>query len=431
MTTPAIVITNLSKVYRIGAAREPYLTLRDTVAGAAARVVRGVARMAAGAAVRRAEQQTLWALRDVSFEVPHGACFGIIGCNGAGKTTLLKILSQITPPTGGRISYRGCIASLLGVGTGFHPELTGRENIFLNGTILGMTRAEVRRNFDAIVAFADIERFLDTPVKRYSSGMYVRLAFAVAAHLQPDILLVDEVLAVGDIAFQKRCLGKIEDVTKQGRTVLFVSHSMAVVSALCSQAVLLDQGRVAALGNADDVVRAYLTTAVTAGGASPACQPILPADHDSACGTGRIAFRSICLANAAYPTFTVHWKEPIAMELEVAVREPIRNAVFSVTVSTPLGVGIVGVRSSDPGERLWSFEPGVYRIIVTLDNALQAGNYALTFGAATAVGNVPLARVADVVGLEVLDVALGDDVAPARGGQLVNGTAFWTEPVRC
>ena len=202
--------------------------------------------------------EDFWALRDVSFEVAPGEVVGIIGRNGAGKSTLLKILSRITEPTTGRVTLDGRVASLLEVGTGFHPELTGRENIFLNGAILGMTRAEIRRKFDEIVAFAEVERFLDTPVKRYSSGMYVRLAFAVAAHLEPEILVVDEVLAVGDAEFQKKCLGKMHEVSRGGRTVLFVSHNMAAVQALCSRAIWLERGEVAASGPASAVVAQYL-----------------------------------------------------------------------------------------------------------------------------------------------------------------------------
>jgi lipopolysaccharide transport system ATP-binding protein len=209
---------------------------------------------------RSAEPETLWALKDVSFEVEPGDVVGIIGRNGAGKSTLLKILSRITEPTSGRVELFGRVASLLEVGTGFHAELTGRENIFLNGSILGMTRKEIEAKFDEIVAFAEVEKFIDTPVKRYSSGMYVRLAFAVAAHLEPEILIVDEVLAVGDASFQKKCLGRMRDVASTGRTVLFVSHNMAAVSSLCSKAMVLWEGKVEyPLGNVEEGVQKYLT----------------------------------------------------------------------------------------------------------------------------------------------------------------------------
>ena len=200
-------------------------------------------------------------MKDVSFEVKRGEVVGIIGRNGAGKSTLLKILSRITEPTEGRVRIRGRVASLLEVGTGFHPELTGRENIFLNGAILGMRRAEIKRKFDEIVAFAEVEKFLDTPVKRYSSGMYVRLAFAVAAHLEPEILIVDEVLAVGDAEFQKKCLGKMESVSRAGRTILFVSHNMAAICGLCSRAVLLQEGIMVLDGEATDAASRYLAKA--------------------------------------------------------------------------------------------------------------------------------------------------------------------------
>ncbi len=217
---------------------------------------------AAGALVGRRgteQDEAFWALRDVSFEVSHGEALGLIGGNGAGKSTLLKVLTRITAPTTGRATIRGRIGSLLEVGTGFHPDLTGRENVYLNGAILGMRRVEVTRKFDEIVAFAEVERFIDTPVKRYSSGMYLRLAFAVAAHLEPEVLLVDEVLAVGDAAFQAKCLGKMGDVTAEGRTVVFVSHNLDAIQRLCPRSVLLESGRVADVGRSDDVVRGYLT----------------------------------------------------------------------------------------------------------------------------------------------------------------------------
>ena len=233
-----------------------------------------------------------WALRDVSFDVQPGEVIGVIGRNGAGKSTLLKILSRITEPTSGEARIRGRVASLLEVGTGFHPELTGRENIFLNGTILGMTKAEVASKFDEIVEFAEIGKFIDTPVKRYSSGMYVRLAFAVAAHLEPEILIVDEVLAVGDAAFQKKCLGKMEQVSgRDGRTVLFVSHQMAMISNLCSRCVLMEQGRVKLLGPTAEVVQQYLAEGLDASGATLS-------ERKDRQGTGRIKFEEFWLEDA-------------------------------------------------------------------------------------------------------------------------------------
>jgi len=249
---PIIKVENLSKQYRIGARKESYATLRDTIAGAVRAPLNALGRNG------RSGKNTIWALKDVSFEVVPGEVVGIIGRNGAGKSTLLKILSQITEPTTGQVEVYGRIASLLEVGTGFHPELSGRENIFLNGAILGMRRAEIARKFDEIVAFAETEKFIDTPVKRYSSGMLVRLAFAVAAHLEPEILLVDEVLAVGDVSFQKKCLGKMNDVASKGRTVLFVSHNTAAVQKLCQRAVWLESGSVKEDAATSAVLENYL-----------------------------------------------------------------------------------------------------------------------------------------------------------------------------
>ena len=249
----AILVTGLGKRYRIQHQQggHSYVALRDVIAAQASRL------FSRGPAAETAED--FWALQDVSFAVKPGEVLGIIGRNGAGKSTLLKILSRITEPTSGRVELWGRVASLLEVGTGFHPELTGRENIFLNGAILGMSRAEMVRKFDEIVAFAEVERFLDTPVKRYSSGMYVRLAFAVAAHLDSEILVIDEVLAVGDAAFQRKCLGKMSDVCSDGRTILFVSHQLQAVRQLCHRAVWLERGRVSAIGASDDIVNQYVT----------------------------------------------------------------------------------------------------------------------------------------------------------------------------
>ncbi|HUF03561.1 MAG TPA: ABC transporter ATP-binding protein [Aridibacter sp.] len=253
---PIIKIENIGKQYRIGGPkREPYATLRESIVEKASAPLRALRRQS------DSEDELFWALRHIDLEVEQGEAVGIIGRNGAGKSTLLKILSRITEPTEGRVDLYGRIGSLLEVGTGFHPELTGRENIFLNGAILGMRREEIKRKFDEIVDFAGIEKFLETPVKRYSSGMYVRLAFAVAANLEPEILVVDEVLAVGDAEFQKKCLGKMSDVASHGRTVLFVSHNMAAVKSLCGRTVLLDNGEVTASGGTDEVISAYLSGA--------------------------------------------------------------------------------------------------------------------------------------------------------------------------
>lgn len=249
---PIIEVNNLGKKYAIGE-KQSYLALRDVLVN----VVKKPGQLFFGKKNQAADNE-FWALQDINFAVEPGEVIGIIGKNGAGKSTLLKILSQITPPTTGEIKLRGRIGSLLEVGTGFHPELTGRENIYLNGAILGMRKHEIDQKFDEIVAFSGVERFIDTPVKRYSSGMYVRLAFAVAAHLEPEILVVDEVLSVGDVEFQKKCLGKMQEVTKkEGRTVLFVSHNMSAVAQLCTKAIVLDQGKIKFIGDVNKAINIY------------------------------------------------------------------------------------------------------------------------------------------------------------------------------
>jgi len=262
-----IRVENLGKKYVIGheSERERYVALRDVLTRTARRFARSAMDIARGKPIVHGDTtEEFWALKDVSFEVKRGEVVGIIGRNGAGKSTLLKILSRITEPSEGRVCINGRVASLLEVGTGFHPELTGRENIYLNGAILGMTRAEIKRKFNEIVTFADIENFLDTPVKRYSSGMYVRLAFAVASHLEPQILVVDEVLAVGDAEFQKKCLGKMSEVARGGRTVLFVSHNMGSIASLCETALLLERGRIGAAGPTHCVIESYSSVSTRA-----------------------------------------------------------------------------------------------------------------------------------------------------------------------
>lgn len=252
MTSPIISAHGLGKEYHLGAALR-HDTLRDQLASGFRRLFKPKTDHRKA----KMEDASFWALRDVSFDIAQGEVVGVIGRNGAGKSTLLKILSQITEPTEGEVRIRGRIASLLEVGTGFHPELSGRENVFLNGAILGMSRAEIRKKFDEIVAFAEVEKFLDTPVKRYSSGMYVRLAFAVAAHLEPEILVIDEVLAVGDAAFQKKCLGKMKEVGTSGRTVIFVSHNMGTVANLCSRGIVMQSGRIGFQGTAEEAIQHY------------------------------------------------------------------------------------------------------------------------------------------------------------------------------
>jgi lipopolysaccharide transport system ATP-binding protein len=293
MADSIIKVENLSKRFIIShEERESYTSLRDVIT----RKVKRTFSFGEKKTVAPPSTEEFWALKDLDFEIKQGDCVGIIGRNGAGKSTLLKILSRITEPTSGRVTINGRVASLLEVGTGFHPELTGRENIYLNGAILGMSRAEIRRKFDEIVAFAEVERFLDTPVKRYSSGMYVRLAFAVAAHLEPEILIVDEVLAVGDAQFQKKCLGKMEDVSKnEGRTVLFVSHNIAVVKSLCTSAILLKNGLVQSSGDMEEVIKHYLLTDSIETKISNELGKI-----SNRTGNGEIKFSRFCFLNRDY-----------------------------------------------------------------------------------------------------------------------------------
>jgi lipopolysaccharide transport system ATP-binding protein len=308
MSRPAISVENISKAYRIGLKEEKFPTFRDAMVNMAAAPLRRLRRL--GGEGDRNGDDTFWALKDVSFEVPPGEVVGIIGRNGAGKSTLLKVLSRITEPTAGQIRLRGRVASLLEVGTGFHPELTGRENIYLNGAILGMKRAEITRKFDEIVAFAEVEKFLDTPVKHYSSGMYVRLAFAVAAHLEPEILIVDEVLAVGDAEFQKKCLGKMQEVSKgEGRTVLFVSHNLAAVKSLCDRGILFTKGVLTCDADSDSVANAYTRS-------SDAATSDLSARLDRR-GIGTLVATDIRLMNSAsHYTGKLRCGENVTIELD-------------------------------------------------------------------------------------------------------------------
>ncbi len=277
--TPAIQVEHIGKRYQLGLRENVRHTFRETLVDLAKSPFQRLRHLGGDGP----EQATFWALRDISFDVPEGQVLGIIGHNGAGKSTLLKILSQITEPTEGRAVINGRVASLLEVGTGFHPELTGRENVYLNGAILGMSRVEIQRKFDEIVAFAGVEKFLDTPIKRYSSGMKVRLAFAVAAHLEPEILIIDEVLAVGDQEFQNKCLGKMQDVATSGRTVLFVSHNMAAVERLCDRCVLLLGGRLVEDDRTSRVLEQYCRSAQTGDGAQVDLLCIAVARADLTC----------------------------------------------------------------------------------------------------------------------------------------------------
>lgn len=344
----AITIDGIGKCYQLGLRAEKYLTLRDAIASA----IKAPFQRLAGLAGKGPDEGKFWALKDVSFEVRRGEVMGIIGRNGAGKSTLLKILSRITEPTEGSAQLKGRVASLLEVGTGFHPELTGRENVYLNGAILGMRKAEIDRKFDEIVAFAETEQFLDTPVKRYSSGMYVRLAFAVAAHLEPEILIVDEVLSVGDQEFQKKCLGRIQQVAQgDGRTVLFVSHNMGSVQNLCDRAVYLRNGAVAEIGDAGSVVETYLNSTVSAEEKDLLQRPRFPGLVSTLAGFSMVPpAGKERVVSGGEATF----------EFQLDVKEPVKNACLGFMFNSDKGFRVLGLNSRlelrgvtlNPGKRL-------------------------------------------------------------------------------
>jgi lipopolysaccharide transport system ATP-binding protein len=344
MSDIVISVENLSKrclVGRRSGASARYATLRDIIT----REAQNFARKAVDAfhgrqIVQGDEVEEFWALKDVSFEVQRGEVIGIIGRNGAGKSTLLKILSRITEPTAGRARLRGRLASLLEVGTGFHPELTGRENIYLNGALLGMSRKEIKGKFDDIVAFAETERFLDTPVKRYSSGMYVRLAFSIAAHLEPEIFVIDEVLAVGDMDFQKKCLGKMSEVAKGGRTVLFVSHNLGSVAALCNHGLLLEQGRVKRWGPIRDVIEHYCA-------ASGGSYETSFAANESKPSITRIVLNEAELQRGNF-CCSMDFRSPFPL------RPPVGGFVINDRLERPFGAATAGsIRTADLAHRIW------------------------------------------------------------------------------
>jgi homopolymeric O-antigen transport system ATP-binding protein len=360
----------IGKRYRVGQ-REPYRALRDVLADA----IRLPARAALGRGAKRTTPDWIWAIEDVSFDVRRGEVVGLIGANGAGKSTLLKLLSRITEPTSGRILIGGRVGSLLEVGTGFHPELTGRENIYLNGTILGMRKGEIDRRFEEIVAFSNLERFLDTPVKRYSSGMQVRLAFAVAAHLETQILLVDEVLAVGDAEFQQKCLGKMKDVTNEGRTIVFVSHNLAAVQSLCTRALVLDQGRLAFDGSTGGAVERYLghgrrgTTGVVEGEelALRLAKTRVYADAPLfECN------RISVLDERGLPTTTFRSDEEITVAIDYTAHRPVPSFRVLVTLTDAEQATILRTESIDDArlETVPRLEPGAYRSQVTFPRDL-------------------------------------------------------------
>jgi lipopolysaccharide transport system ATP-binding protein len=344
-----IRVENLGKLYRIGASQPRYKTIRESFSQFVSTRFQRLRTVFLppddSRSLRAGRDNTVWALRNVSFQVNRGEVIGIIGRNGAGKSTLLKILSRVTMPTEGAVDLYGRVGSLLEVGTGFHPELTGCENIFLNGALLGMRKAEIDRKFDEIVAFADVERFLDTPVKHYSSGMYVRLAFAVAAHLEQEILLVDEVLAVGDAAFQQKCLGKMGEVAKGGRTVVLVSHNMAAVQSLCGRVVLLNKGEIVTSGNSVEVVAQYLETLGS-------FARVRLTDRTDRQGTGKLRFVE-CSASGVMPTSrSIMCGAPASVIIRYEGIQPLQNVHISMAVYSEHGQSVLYLSNDLTGKRL-------------------------------------------------------------------------------
>ena len=403
---PIIKVQDLGKRYRLGARQPPYGSLRDSLAG--------VVRAPWKRLQRNGPDPLIWALRDVSFTIQPGEAVGIVGRNGAGKSTLLKLLARITEPTTGLIELYGRIASLLEVGTGFHAELTGRENIYLNGAILGMTRAEIRRKFDEIVAFAEVEQFIDTPVKHFSSGMYLRLAFAVAAHLEPEILLVDEVLAVGDARFQRKCLDKMQEVGKQGRTVLFVSHNMPAVTRLCSRTILLDAGRVIGDGPSSEIVSAYLSSGLgtTAAREWP--------ELDEAPGNDVVKLRAVRVqSQAGTVTDAMDIRRPITIEMDYEVLKSGHVLVPNLHFHNEEGVYAFVASDLDPEWRGKERPIGRY-----VSGAIIPGNLlsegTLFVGAAISTMDPVVVHLyeRDAVAFQVIDTMDGDSARGDYGGPM-------------
>jgi lipopolysaccharide transport system ATP-binding protein len=413
----AVAARGLGKAYSITHNAPRHTTIREVI----------VARFRHP--LRRVNRETFWALQDATFDVRRGEVLGVIGRNGAGKSTLLKILSRITEPTRGEAHVYGRVGTLLEVGTGFHPELTGRENIYLNGAILGMTRREIARRFGEIVDFAEVERFLDTPVKRYSSGMYVRLAFAVAAHLRPEILLVDEVLAVGDASFQKKCLGKMEDVAREGRTVLFVSHDMAAVTRLCPTTLLLNEGRVLESGPTHEVVSTYLKSGL---GTKSVRQW---ADRRRAPGNDVARLRGVRVCTVeGRDTEVVDIRKPVGIEMTYDVLDSGHILVPNFHFTNQDGVRVFVAHDSDPAWRKKPRPPGTYASTAWIPgNFLAEGT--LVVGAAVSTHDPVVVHFyeRDAVAFQVVDTLEGDSARGDYAGSIpgvVRPMLRWTTELR-
>jgi lipopolysaccharide transport system ATP-binding protein len=422
----AIRVEGISKKFNIGRRQESYKTLRDTLMETFLAPFRKAGKLLRGQASGAAElDETIWALNDISFEIKSGEIIGIIGRNGSGKSTLLKILSRITEPTSGYAEIRGRVGSLLEVGTGFHPELTGRENIYLNGAILGMRRAEIIKNFDEIVAFAEVEKFIDTPVKHYSSGMYLRLAFAVAAHLEPEILIVDEVLAVGDAQFQKKCLNKMKDVGQEGRTVLFVSHNMPAITRLCERAILIDEGRVLHDDKSHKVVSNYLSYGV-------GIRAVWEWDDPrEAPGDDVVRLRAIRVQNedGQIPdSFDI--RKPIGIHMEYEVLQPGHLLVPNFNVYNEEGLWLFTTHDQDPAWRRCPRPRGRYVSTAWIPgNFLSEGMLFIEPAMMTSEPFIPHFREANTIAIHIVD---NHDGNSARGdwrghiGGLVRPLLQWT-----
>ncbi len=400
----AIEVDSISKKYRLGEYHAAYGTLRETIVHATRRLT--------GREHNRPRSE-IWALRDVSFEVPEGQVLGVIGRNGAGKSTLLKILTRIAAPTSGRAEIRGRVGSLLEVGTGFNQELTGRENIYLNGAILGMKRREIESRFDDIVEFSGVEKFIDTPVKRYSSGMYVRLAFAVAAHLEPEILFVDEVLSVGDSEFQRRCLGRMEELANSGRTVVFVSHTLPAVAQLCDRAIWIDSGKLVGDGPATELIASYLHHTHAAGTERVWTEETAP-------GNDLARIRAIrALPHDGMPPGVVDVRRPIGIEIVFDVRREGKPLFPKIKVIDQEGA--IAFNAMDTDERwLGPTAPGSYSATAWIPGNLLNEGPAIVEAAICSIDFPKLehhAAVYEAVSFEVLDAGEGDSARGSFGGQ--------------
>lgn len=413
MSNLALKIEGLSKQYRIGK-RDRYRTFRDTVTDAFTAPIRRTANLLRGNTATE-QTETIWALKDINFEVKHGEVVGIIGRNGAGKSTLLKILSRITEPTTGVIDIYGRVGALLEVGTGFHPELTGRENIFLNGAILGMTREEIKRKFDEIVDFAGVEKFIDTPVKHYSSGMGLRLGFAVAAHLEPEILIVDEVLAVGDAEFQKKCMGKMSEVAGEGRTVLFVSHNMAAVQQLCNRAIWLDKGHLIEDGRVHETLTRY----ITAGQTTTASIDLIKETNRSQ----RFMKRITLYGTDGQIKNAISVGEGLVIEVELQPFRDLTHASFGIGINNSLGVRIATITSAIQRHYFPVFNEKVVRCTIP-SLMLMPDQYHLKLALSEKDEDIESIDNAITFSIEVAD-ALGSGKLPHSGVVILSHT--WEE----